>query len=46
MFIFTSGYACLKYLIEYNVLPNIKGIIFSPKFKKDWLAIKEIYCLE
>jgi len=43
MFIFISGYACLKYLIEYDILPNIKGIIFIPKSKKDWLAIKEIY---
>ena len=43
IYVFTSGYACLLYLRKLEKLPNINGITFSPKSKKDWKAIEELY---
>lgn len=39
IYIFTSGYACLLYLKAYGKLPNIDGITFSPKSKRDIKAL-------
>lgn len=41
IYVFTSGYACMLYLKQSKVgLPDINGITFSPKSKKDWIALE------
>ena len=42
IYVFTSGFACLRYLINFKALPNIDGITFSPKSHRDWEAIKDL----
>lgn len=39
IYVFTSGYACLKYIREYKCFPDINGITFSPKSSIDYDAL-------
>lgn len=42
IYIYTSGYECYKYLTNFETLPNINGINFSPKGFKDWSALSKL----
>ena len=42
IYIYTSGYECYKYLVDFGKLPNINGINFSPKGFKDWSALSKL----
>ena len=42
IYIYTSGYECYKYLVDFKILPNINGINFSPKGFKDWSALSKL----